>query len=192
MKVDPIEKEGTTITRKSFWDDMAGIVGSLEKKEGRNVSVNVHHGYGTIVNVTRERGGPTPPSPCNCDEIGEHFVQCDHREYVEGDPVPPWPDLWDCTSIVLSCCQAERNGVDFSPAHLSDTRIRVTTTDVPFTCDVYFHLEWDFEPYLFDPPESGTVDVVLHAGDIYSDVAEFLHPDVDGRIKVNIVSCYQP
>lgn len=192
MNLDKIPKIGTTITRKRFWDKARDTVVSLQKQAGRNVSVDERQGNGTVINVTRDRGSISPVTPCDCDTIGEHFVQCDHRSYVEGDPVPPWPELWDCTSIALACCRAERNGVDFSPAHLSDSRIRISTTLVPFDCDIYFHLDWDFEPYLLDPPASGTVNVILYAGDIYSEIAEFSHPDVDGLIKVNIVSCYVP
>lgn len=56
MKLEAIPKDGTTLTRKAFWDKVTEVVNSSQKKEGKNVSVDVRDGYGTVINVSRERG----------------------------------------------------------------------------------------------------------------------------------------
>lgn len=64
MNVPKILKPGTTSGRKAFWDSIAETVEKLQKKAGRNVSVNQHQGYGTIINVNRERGSPGDTGAC--------------------------------------------------------------------------------------------------------------------------------
>lgn len=53
MKPEKIPKQGTTLTRKAFWDDVLDIVGSQKKVEGKNVKVTEFDGYGTIISVIR-------------------------------------------------------------------------------------------------------------------------------------------
>ena len=67
--IEKIQKVGTTETRKAFWDSVSEAVEKLRKTEGHNVSVNEFQGYGTIVNVTRERGEGGAPTGACC--VGE-------------------------------------------------------------------------------------------------------------------------
>lgn len=68
MQLAEILKEGTTISRKKFWDKTREIVLSLQKKAGRNVSVDERKGLGTVINVVREIGGEAEPTGACCHE----------------------------------------------------------------------------------------------------------------------------
>lgn len=97
MNLDKIPKPGTTITRKRFWDKARDIVLSLQKKEGRNVSVDERQGAGTVINVIRERGiaeGVCPP-----EEVSEITLALTDLSFgcgcqdnaPDGDPIPSPP-----------------------------------------------------------------------------------------------------
>lgn len=57
MNFDKIPKDGTTKTRKAFWDSVIDALGKSRKLPGRNVSVDERIGYGSVINVTREKSG---------------------------------------------------------------------------------------------------------------------------------------
>lgn len=100
MNLDTIDKEGTTTVRKSFWDSVVGIVEASVKKSGHNVEVNERENYGSVINVTRERGGtPTVGACCidgvcsiasmaDCIEGGGNFLgngtTCDDVDCTQG------------------------------------------------------------------------------------------------------------
>ena len=71
MKLEAIPKDGTTLTRKAFWDKVAEAVNASQKRPGKNISVDVHDGYGSVINVNPQRqgsGSPPPPSICATNE----------------------------------------------------------------------------------------------------------------------------
>lgn len=79
MNLDKIPKSGTTISRKRFWDKARDIVLSLQKKAGRNVSVDERQGFGTVINVIREQGTSGScfcdlPPDCDGDEHNLYFT----------------------------------------------------------------------------------------------------------------------
>lgn len=86
MKLDKIPKQGTTVTRKAFWDSVSDAVVSLQKKAGRNVSVDEFQGYGTIINVpdTRQGTGSGPPAVC-CDRDCDEISTCDVTLSIDAD-----------------------------------------------------------------------------------------------------------
>lgn len=74
MKLIQITKDGTTKTRKEFWDAISEVVNKLQKIQGKNVSINVQQGYGTIINASRDAGTPPPPEGCPGEDIDEITV----------------------------------------------------------------------------------------------------------------------
>lgn len=61
MNLDPFTGAGSTPARRRFWDQVVAYVNSSQKLVGRNVTVIEAQGMGTLINVTRERGGPAGP-----------------------------------------------------------------------------------------------------------------------------------
>lgn len=66
MFVEKFTGPGSTPARRKFWEQCAAIVSAARKLEGRNVSVNEFQGKGTIINVDRKIGTPSP-SGCSCN-----------------------------------------------------------------------------------------------------------------------------
>ncbi len=73
MNLDSFTGPGSTPSRRRFWDRVTVAVIASQKVAGRNVSVDVHDGQGTMVSVPDTRvkpsGGACGPVPCHC--IGE-------------------------------------------------------------------------------------------------------------------------
>ncbi len=66
MNLEPFTGPGSTPSRRRVWDKITQAVTSLQKLEGKNVSVDEHQGYGTVINVPRGRG-PTGGGACCID-----------------------------------------------------------------------------------------------------------------------------
>lgn len=79
MNLTKIPKQGTTITRKAFWDKVSDIVIGSQKLPGKNVSVDVREGFGSIISTNPERdnsqGGGGLGACCyddgTCDDLTE-------------------------------------------------------------------------------------------------------------------------
>ncbi len=74
----PFKGPGSTPSRRRFWAQLADAVNASRKIAGRHVSVDVHPGKGTLVNVddtsARRGGGSGPPTVCpSGDEIMVSF-----------------------------------------------------------------------------------------------------------------------
>ncbi len=67
MNLDSFTGQGSTPSRRRFWDRVTQAVIASQKVEGKNVSVAEHQGMGTIVNVARERGGVGTGACCLVD-----------------------------------------------------------------------------------------------------------------------------
>ncbi len=57
VNLDSFTGEGSTPSRRRFWDKVTAAVIASQKVEGKNVSVSEHQGMGTLINVTRGRSG---------------------------------------------------------------------------------------------------------------------------------------
>ncbi len=63
MNLDSFTGPGSTPSRRRFWDKVTQSVIASQKVAGKNVSVDEHQGYGTIISVNPQRqgGGVCPP-----------------------------------------------------------------------------------------------------------------------------------
>lgn len=59
MRLDKFIGPGSTTPRRKFWDTVVSAVLAAEKKEGKNVSVDVHDGFGSMISVNPQRSGKT-------------------------------------------------------------------------------------------------------------------------------------
>ncbi len=62
MNLDSFTGPGSTPSRRRFWDKVTQSVIASQKVEGKNVSVDEHQGYGSVLSINPERkrsGGPT-------------------------------------------------------------------------------------------------------------------------------------
>lgn len=151
MNLDKIPKVGTTITRKRFWDKARDIVLSLQKKEGRNVSVDERQGLGTVINVTREPGTVATGACCRdgiCTIETQASCESDGGEYQGDDTVcdpnpcggcelPHLGSLsvhielsisCDC-SVDVTCCDCAVEGCGSSHDHCN-----TMDADIEFDC----------------------------------------------------------
>ena len=114
MNIDKIPKVGTTIGRKRFWDKARDVVVSLQKKEGRNVSVDERKGAGTVINVTRELGTSSVPKGACC--VGETCSittegECAGVYQGDGTTCEPNPcEEVDCGSDTVTLCKCGHPG----------------------------------------------------------------------------------
>lgn len=112
MKLEKISKQGTTISRKAFWDNVSDLVSLLQKKEGSNVKVTEHQGYGTIINVTRERGSATGATGACCrgtDCTVETQTSCESDGGIyQGDNTDCDPN--PCVECI-PCLDVQTNGL---------------------------------------------------------------------------------
>lgn len=90
---------------------------SLQKKEGRNVSVDERQGLGTVINVTRDKGGEIKGACCFNDGACEFTTeaQCTEDGGVyqgDGAPCDPNPCPQCLIELVndLGGCQGNGNG----------------------------------------------------------------------------------
>lgn len=99
MKAAPkIEKDGTTKTRKAFFDSIADLVSASRKIAGKNISVNEQIGYGSIISVNPQRGsGSGSGSGSGCS--GGFTVIVDIHA-TGSDTSCPTLDLTDSFSVV--------------------------------------------------------------------------------------------
>ncbi len=60
MNLDSFTGSGSTASRRKFWDQVREAVLALQKLEGRNISIDVHEGQGSIINALSRTGGGCP------------------------------------------------------------------------------------------------------------------------------------
>lgn len=84
MKLEPIPKDGTTLTRKAFWDKVAEVVNASQKKRGKNISVDVHDGYGSVINVPSSRSGSGGGVPCDFSLLHTALAMSGTVDLTEG------------------------------------------------------------------------------------------------------------
>lgn len=104
MQLDKIPKAGTTITRKRFWDKARDTIVSLQKKAGRNVSVDERKGLGTVINIPDDNRGRGGGGCCTISSIRlqVHLTGCVHK-LVTGDCACltfdcSYDHTWNCPS----------------------------------------------------------------------------------------------
>ncbi len=66
MNLDKFTGPGSTPSRRRFWDKVTEAVIASQKIAGRNVSVDEHQGYGTLINVPNPTRRPTPGGTVAC------------------------------------------------------------------------------------------------------------------------------
>ncbi len=88
MNLDSFTGPGSTPSRRRFWDKVTQAVLASQKVEGKNVSVDVRDGYGSVINIpssspgrggTPHTGGTPPCCPSAtlvCDQICASATQC--------------------------------------------------------------------------------------------------------------------
>ncbi len=117
MNLDSFSGEGSTPSRRRFWDKVTQAVNASQKLEGRNVGVDEHQGMGTLINVVRERGGAADTGAC-CDEVGGCTIttegDCAGIFQGVGTPCDPNP----CCS---SCCDVPPCGLTWQGCFDGDT-----------------------------------------------------------------------
>ncbi len=70
MNLNSFTGAGSTPSRRRFWDKVTQAVNASRKTAGKNVTVAEHQAMGTVVNISRDTGAPTPPPDCsNCDDL---------------------------------------------------------------------------------------------------------------------------
>lgn len=97
MKSNKIPKQGTTLTRKDFWDTVLDIVGTQKKVEGRNVKVTEFDGYGTIIDAIRERAATV--SGCGAcslpDCVCPHAISCEIKFDSDDTSGQDFLEIWN-------------------------------------------------------------------------------------------------
>lgn len=156
MNLDKIPKTGTTITRKRFWDKARDTVMSLQKKEGRNVSVDERQGLGTVINVIRERPAPGTPTGACCVGTDCTIQTLEDCEAMEGSYQG---DGTDCDPNPCEETGCDARVEECSPVPTSvDVHIPLQGLTMPSGCipgDLWhLDIDWDFTLPL-DPPSSG-------------------------------------
>ena len=143
MNLDPIPKAGTTNGRKRFWDKTRDVVMSLQKKAGRNVSVDERKGQGTVINVTRENGvitGACCAADGSCSITTES--QCEEEEGTyQGDgtvcdpnPCPDCVVSSACHYDALLNCRGTGAGGDGATAWANAISDWMSCPNAPFSC----------------------------------------------------------
>ncbi len=70
MNIDSFTGTGSTPSRRRFWDKVTQAVIASQKIAGKNVSVDEHQGYGSIISVNPQRQGSTNPTGACCYDDG--------------------------------------------------------------------------------------------------------------------------
>ena len=128
MKLEPIPKDGTTLTRKAFWDKVAEVVNASQKKQGKNISVDVHDGYGSVINVPGSRSGSGGGGVCciseECSVLSEEDCIAAFGTFLPGiSSCDPNPCVLP-TNLQMRCeeisCQNDKCGFVENPGFESD------------------------------------------------------------------------
>lgn len=122
MRIAKILKSGTTTERKAFWDAVADIVASSQKVEGKNVSVDVRYGYGSVIHANPQRDNSQGIGACcidgecslitaaQCSDAGGNFLgigtTCDDVDCTQGACC----DGGDCTITTEEGCAGDFQG----------------------------------------------------------------------------------
>ena len=101
MNIDKIGTVGTTDVRKRFWDSARDTVMSLQKLEGKNVSVQEFPGKGTIINVDRKERPEEATGACCIDGVCSTLTESACGEaggtyHGDGTPCDPNPCVCLC------------------------------------------------------------------------------------------------
>src|SRR5215468_8148228 len=122
MNLKRFTGEGSTKTRRSFWNELFDAVTQSQKRSGRNVSIRETPGTGTLINVTRERGALATGACCTdgectittrseCENGGGHYVgdniACDSVDCSHGACCHP---DGTCTSTTQETCDGAYQG----------------------------------------------------------------------------------
>lgn len=168
MRLEKIVKPGTTTGRKAFWDAVADLVVASQKVAGKNVSVDVREGYGSVINVNPQRaniqGGGGATSPCCFSDGSCEMLTTEDCLAAEGHPSDAEncddPDicLGGCCDFLSSLCSVE--SLDDCPAESGNTWLGYGTdcTDVDCTCCPFFTF---YTTLKFSGSVSGRCDVTF-------------------------------
>ncbi len=66
MNLDSFTGPGSTPSRRRFWDKVTQAVNASQKVAGKNVSVDEHQGYGSLISVNPQRAKPPSGGTVAC------------------------------------------------------------------------------------------------------------------------------
>ncbi len=145
MNLDKFKGAGSTPSRRRFWDKVTEAVVASQKQEGRNVSVNVHDGQGSVISFP-DQTPSAPPAATGACCVGTDCTitteaACESMEGVyQGDGSVCDPNPCDFTN----CDNLPPEGPG-PPTHINIVRtLSGSCGDVTYSGSVTYDLDLGF------------------------------------------------